>query len=234
MYGDVLEVTRNETRAQADLPKARKITGSPFDPLVKALFPHIATRTPRFVTPNMITLSGLVATLLAGLAMVFSKIFPELLFLAAGLVFLNWVTDTLDGVLARQRNQCSQLGDFFDHIFDAITCAAIIIGSAFSGLAHPTPVLLLGVLSLLSFAITYKGEQVTGIYEVLTFGPTEVRFVLIGVLIAAYFFRGPLVSLLGWEMTWLDIVASLSCVWAFLYAFILAIRYGRQVAALDR
>jgi phosphatidylglycerophosphate synthase len=225
-------VARSETDTGATLPKTRKVTGSPFDPLVRAVFPRLAARTPRFVTPNMVTVSGLVATLAAGLAVGLSRLVPELLFVAAALVFVNWITDTLDGVLARQRGQCSRLGDYFDHIFDAVTCAALIVGTAFSGLADPAPVLLLGVLFLLCFAITYKGEHVTGVYELLTFGPTEVRFALIGVYVGAYFVHGPVVTVAGWAMTWVDVAASLSCAWALGYALILAVRYGRKAAAL--
>lgn len=222
-------VARTHSETQGRLPPTKRITASPFDPLVKALFPKLAARTPRFVTPNMITISGVVASMVGGTALVLSRWWPGLLLLAAALVLFNWVADTLDGVLARQRDQCTRLGDFLDHVFDAVTVTAFILGSAFSGYSHPEIPLVLGMVFLLCFAITYKGEQVTGIYELLALGPTEVRFALIATYLATYFLREPLVTLGGMDLRILDLVAAFSTLWALIYAIILLRRYGRWV-----
>lgn len=205
----------------------KKITRSPFDPLVQWLFPKLASRTPSSITPNMVTVAGLVASLMGGLAVAFARFSPELLFLAAALVLVNWITDTLDGVLARQRDQCSKLGDFYDHIFDAFTMTAFILGYAFSGLCHPVLPLLLGLVFLLCFVVTYKGEQVTGVYELLTLGPTEVRFMLALVYVAAYYLRQPLLQLASHQLRLLDLVSLVATVWAALYLFVLIGRYRR-------
>jgi phosphatidylglycerophosphate synthase len=214
---------------QEAIPAVKRITGSPFDPLVKSLFPRIAARTPRFVTPNMVTVTGVVATALCGAALALSQLHPWLLFVAAGLLLLNWVADTLDGILARQRAQCSRIGDYLDHIFDAFTVAFVTIGIEYSGLAHHTLPLLVGVLFLLCFAITYKGEQVTGVYELLTFGPTEVRFVLVASFVGCYFVTAPLVTVAGIGLRLMDFTALLGVVWAAAYSVILAVRYGRSI-----
>ncbi len=222
-------VARTQSEAQARIPATKKITGSPFDPLVKALFPKLASITPEWVTPNLITKLGLFSSFATGVAVAFARFSPELLIVGCGFVLLNWITDTLDGVLARQRNQCSRLGDFYDHVFDAFMVALVNIGLAFSGLCHPVLPLMLGVVFLLNFAITYKGEQVTGVYELLTFGPTEVRFGIIFFLTMAYLFPGTIVTSLGWDLQVIDLGLVFGISWSIIYILVLFRRYTTRI-----
>jgi phosphatidylglycerophosphate synthase len=215
-------------------PTVKRVTGSPFDPLVKSLFPKIATHTPQFVTPNMVTVSGVAATMLAGAALALSRYAPWLLFVAAALLMFNWFTDTLDGVLARQRGQCSRLGDFLDHVFDAVTMAAVTIGIEYSGLAHPSIPLLVGVLFILGFVITYKGEQLTGVYELLTLGPTEIRFALVVFFVGCYFVTEPLVTVFGVGLRLMDVCALIGVVWSVVYDVVLIRRYHRLIAETEK
>jgi phosphatidylglycerophosphate synthase len=214
-------------------PAGKRVTGSPFDPLVKAVFPKIAARTPAFVTPNMVTLSGVLATILGGAALGFSRYARWLLLVAAALLLFNWVADTLDGVLARQRGQCSRLGDYLDHVFDAVTMAAIAIGIEYSGLCHATIPLLVGVFFILGFVITYKGEQVTGVYELLTLGPTEIRFALVAFFVGCYFVTAPLVTILGISMRLMDFAAIIGVIWSVVYDVILIRRYHHLIVAME-
>lgn len=211
----------------------KKITGSPFDPLVKALFPKLAAITPRWVTPNMITKLGLASSFATGIAVAFARYAPELLFLGSAFVILNWVTDTLDGVLARQRDQCSRIGDFYDHVFDAFMVANINIGLAFSGLCHPVLPLALGVVFLLNFAITYKGEQVTGVYELLTFGPTEVRFGIVFFLTTAYLFPGAVFTWQGQDLQVIDLGLVFGIIWSIIYILVLFRRYTVRIRQIE-
>lgn len=213
--------------------KAR-VTGSPFHPLVRSLFPRIAASVPKSVSPNLVTVLGLVAAVLAGGALLISRFIPAFCFVAAAFVFVNWFADTLDGELARLREQCSKLGDFLDHVFDAFTVVAITLGIAGTGAGHPTIIVLAGFILLLCFAVTYKGEQVTGIYVLLTFGPTEVRLVLMGLFIASYFMRAPVLSVWGFDLWLFDIAGLFGVVWASLYALILTLRYGRQIQDTEK
>jgi len=211
-----------------------KVTKSPFDPLVQALFPRLARRVPRWVSPNAITVAGLVATVGAGSALALAGGARWLLFVAAGLVLVNWAADTLDGIVARQRKQTSRLGDFLDHAFDAMAVAALTIGPALSGLVHPALALLHGVLTLVCFALTYKGEQATDDYELLAFGPTEVRFALTVVFVAAYFLPGSVVAIAGYPLQVLDLSALVGSLWAVVYGTIVFARYARRLRRLDR
>jgi phosphatidylglycerophosphate synthase len=181
----------------------------------------------------MVTVGGLLSTVGIAICFLLTVYAREFLFLAAALIIVNWGADTLDGVLARQRNQSSRLGDYYDHVFDAFSVAIINIGLAFSTLVHPVTPLLLGVVFLLNFAITYKGEQVTGVYELLTFGPTEVRFALFGFFIAAYFVPGPVVSVFGVGLQMLDITCLIGSFWSVIYIVILFNKYARRLREAD-
>ncbi len=218
-------VARSHIETQARIPPTQKITASPFDPLVKALFPKLAAITPRFITPNMITVIGLLSTIAIGAALILTSHVPALLLVGAALILVNWVADTLDGVVARQRNQCSRLGDFYDHVFDAFSVAAINVGLAFSPLAHVELPLILATVFLLNFAITYKGEQATGVYELLTFGPTEVRFAVFGFFVAAYLMPGPIVTVFGVGLQVLDLASLVGIFWSLVYILVLFRRY---------
>jgi len=218
-------------RGELSLPGTTKITASPFDPVVRTIFPQLAERMPRSVSPNMVTIAGLACALLSALLLGLSGAAPWMLPLAAGLIMINWVTDTLDGELARHRGQTSRLGDFLDHVFDAVSAAALCLGSALSGQVHPVLPLALGVVILLAFSITYKGEQATGVYELLRLGPTEVRLLLSATLISAFLWPGPIVNLGRWDFTIMDLTAAAGLGWATVYCMTL---FGRHVGRLRR
>ena len=213
--------------------ESTKITASPFDPFVRSVFPRLADRVPPWVSPNAITVAGVLAAVAAGVAVALAGRAPALLLLGALLVLVNWVADTLDGIVARRRGQSSRLGDFLDHAFDAVTVAALTVGPAFSGLVHPTLSLLQGVLILLGFAFTYKGEQATGVYELLALGPTEIRFALVAAFVTAYLVPGTVVTALGHDLAVLDLAAAGGCLWAVVYGLVLFRRYVRRLEALD-
>lgn len=211
-----------------------RFTGSPFDPLVRSVFPKLADSIPNSVSPNAVTFCGLLAAVLGSGALFLSRIEPAFYFAAAGSMVVNWIADTLDGVLARQRGKCTKLGDFLDHVFDAFTAVVIAVGIAGTGMANPVIIMLAGLIFLLCFAVTYKGEQVTGVYELLALGPTEVRLVLMGLFIAGYFIREPIVTVMGVGVWLFDIAGLIGIVWASVYALILTFRYGRRISDAER
>ncbi|MDB5057669.1 MAG: CDP-alcohol phosphatidyltransferase [Chloroflexi bacterium] len=75
------------------------------------------------ITPNSITVTGLVFTLFVALLAGAGYLF------AAGVVLaLTSVTDIADGALARARNECTDYGAFFDSLLDRIGEAVIGVG----------------------------------------------------------------------------------------------------------
>ena len=75
------------------------------------------------ITPNMLTITGLVINFAASLAFIFSK-FP----LAGVLILIAGVFDVVDGGVARTNNQESEFGAFLDSVIDRYSDLAIILG----------------------------------------------------------------------------------------------------------
>jgi archaetidylinositol phosphate synthase len=84
------------------------------------------------LTPNMISVVGIVLSILAAVAYAMSLGQPLLLLVAVFLLLASGFFDTLDGVLARSFQQATVFGGFFDSLLDryadAIVYSGIIIG----------------------------------------------------------------------------------------------------------
>ena len=71
----------------------------------KWLLTRIAQRTPAAVGPDHLTALGFVSQLLAGAAYALASRHAYALWLVNAFLFLNWLGDSLDGTLARVRDQ---------------------------------------------------------------------------------------------------------------------------------
>ena len=84
------------------------------------------------LTPNMISVVGIVLSVLAAVAYAMGLGQPLLLLVAVFLLLASGFFDTLDGVLARSFQQATVFGGFFDSLLDryadAIVYSGIIIG----------------------------------------------------------------------------------------------------------
>ena len=84
------------------------------------------------LTPNMISVLGIVLSVLAAVAYAMGFGQPLLLLVAVFLLLASGFFDTLDGVLARNFQQATVFGGFFDSLLDryadAIVYSGIIIG----------------------------------------------------------------------------------------------------------
>jgi archaetidylinositol phosphate synthase len=84
------------------------------------------------LTPNVISVVGIVLSVFAAVAYAMSLGQPLLLLVAVVLLLASGFCDTLDGVLARNFQQATVFGGFFDSLLDryadAIVYSGIIIG----------------------------------------------------------------------------------------------------------
>lgn len=105
------------------------------------------------VTPNMLTLAGLVLALACALALVWRQDM-----IALALLALSRLCDGLDGALARATERKSDLGGFLDIVFDFVFYGAIPLAFAWRdpACAFPAAVLLFSFYvngaSVLAFA----------------------------------------------------------------------------------
>ena len=141
----------------------------------------IARRLPAWTTSDHLTLLGLVSMPVAGFAFV---VIPHS---AWGTVVLvaaltaNWFGDSLDGTLARVRNQQRpRYGYYVDHVIDVAGTSALLLGIAVSGAMSPAMAMALLSAYLLVSAESYLATYALGIFRIsfAGFGPTELRIVL--------------------------------------------------------
>jgi len=142
----------------------------------------MAERLPRWVSSDQLSLLGLGAMLAAGLAYWASGSHPLALWLVVVALGVNWFGDSLDGTVARVRNQQRPMyGYYVDHVIDIIGALFLLGGLALSG--YMTPLVAFGLLIgfLMLSAETYLATHACGIFRLslLKVGPTELRILLV-------------------------------------------------------
>ena len=173
---------------------ARRIQESAVASLEKRALIWMAERMPARVNSDHLTALGFGAQLLTGASYALARY--DRLWLLAGIAFLalNWFGDSLDGTLARVRNQQRpRYGFYVDHMLDSFGSVALMGGLAFSGYMSPVIAIGLLVLFLLLSIQTYLATHTLGEFRMSfwSFGPTELRILLVAGNLAL--FRWPMV-----------------------------------------
>lgn len=142
----------------------------------------IATRLPRWINSDHLSALGLASMAGAGAAFWLAGTDPVA---GAALVvlclLLNWFGDSLDGTLARVRNQQRpRYGYYVDHVIDLAGTAMLFAGLAASGYMSPVIAVLVVAAYFLVSAETYLATHARGIFNMafLGVGPTELRILL--------------------------------------------------------
>jgi archaetidylinositol phosphate synthase len=169
----------------------------------------IAVRLPRWVTSDLLTALSLVAMLGAGISYWMARTDRVGLLLVIVWLAVNWFGDSLDGTLARVRNQQRpRYGFYVDHIADTFGALFLLGGLALSGymslLVAAGLLLAYYMLSIEVFLATYT----VGMFHMSFggFGPTELRILLAIGNLALYFRPGvPMVHVLGGEYRLFDV-----------------------------
>ena len=86
------------------------------------------------LTPNMTSVLGIVLSVLAAVAYAMGLAQPLLLLVAVFLLLASGFFDTLDGVLARNFQQATVFGGFFDSLLDRYADALVYSGIIIGGL----------------------------------------------------------------------------------------------------
>ena len=155
----------------------------------KRLLVWIAERTPSWINPDHLTLLGFAAQLMTGASYAMVRSNRFWLMVAIGSLTLNWFGDSMDGTLARvRRQQRPRYGFYVDHMLDSIGAVALMAGLAVSGYMSPPIAVGLLVLFLLLSIQSYLATYTLGEFRMSfwSFGPTELRLLLILGNLAAY------------------------------------------------
>ena len=145
------------------------------------LLVETARRLPAWVTSDQLSLLGLLSMPAAAVAFVaIPRVWWGAPVFAAALA-ANWFGDSLDGTLARVRNQQRQrYGYYVDHVIDVAGTAALMTGMAVSGAMALVLAMALLAAYLLVSAECYLATHAVGVFRIsfAGFGPTELRIVL--------------------------------------------------------
>jgi archaetidylinositol phosphate synthase len=144
----------------------------------------LARRMPARVTPDHMTLLGVLAAFGIAGAYVLSNGDRAWLWAASALLVVHWLGDSLDGTLARvRRAERPTYGYYLDHLVDAVATAVIGLGLGLS----PYMLLLTGLVLVVVYLVlsinTYLETQAFGVFSLGygRLGPTEARLGLIAV-----------------------------------------------------
>jgi phosphatidylglycerophosphate synthase len=166
---------------------ATRVLTSVLAPLEKRCLLWLAHRMPRRVNSDHLTVLALLAMLGAGLSYWLARSTPVGLVLAVMFLAINWFGDSLDGTLARVRQQQRpRYGFYVDHVVDTFGVAFLLGGLGLSGYMSPA---VAGALLIAYFMLcieVYLATHTLGTFTMSFFkmGPTELRILLsIGSLI---------------------------------------------------
>ena len=161
---------------------AQRVQTSVLSAAEKKTLVWLAHRTPRAINSDHLTGLGLFAMLGTGLSYWLAGSHPALgLTLATLFLAMNWLGDSLDGTLARVRNQLRpRYGFYVDHVVDMLGALCLFGGLALSGFMSVTVATGLVIAFLMLSINCYLATYTLGTFQISFggFSPTELRILL--------------------------------------------------------
>ena len=186
--------------------EAQRLATNPLAGLERRCLIWMASRLPRWVTSDGLTLLALAGMGLTGLSYATARNYPAALLLAIVGLGINWFGDSLDGTVARvRRQQRPRYGFYVDHVVDCFGVLFVMAGLGWSGYMSPgiamTFLVAYFMLSVEIFLATYC----LTVFR-LSFwgvGPTELRLLLAAGTLALLY--DPRVQILGGQYRLFDV-----------------------------
>ena len=166
----------------------------------------IAQRLPKQINSDHLTALGFLGMVLAGASYWLSSWNPYALLLAIFWLSVNWFGDSLDGTVARVRNQQRpRYGFYVDHVIDAIGILFLFGGLGLSGYMNLWITVFLTIAYYLLSIEVYLATVSLGKFQMSfgVLGPTELRILLAMGNIGLLFH--PRVELMGKEFQLFDV-----------------------------
>ena len=129
------------------------------------------------VTPNLVTVSGLIISLIAG-------VFAALghLHIGIALFFIGACLDALDGSLARATGGCTEFGRYLDSVCDRLSELAFIAGAVVGGSPISALLVVAGSMALLMARVLVHRMGLRS--DVARFSrPERLALIIIGLLV---------------------------------------------------
>jgi phosphatidylglycerophosphate synthase len=175
-----------EMRRTRPFPEMRRVQESWVAAHEKRALLWLGARTPQWIGPDYLTALGLVAQIGAGVCYALAGLnkYGWNRYALLGVVVclgLNWLGDSLDGTLARVRQELRpRYGFYVDHMVDSFGALALMGGLALSGYMHPWIAIGLLIAFLMLSIQSYLATHTLGEFRLSfwRFGPTELRILL--------------------------------------------------------
>jgi archaetidylinositol phosphate synthase len=171
-----------EMRKARPLEDMRRVQQSWLAVIEEKALLWLAARTPPWIGPDHLTLLGLAAQIGAGICYALARSNKYSLLAVVLCIALNWLGDSLDGTLARARQQLRpRYGFYVDHMVDTFGALALMGGLALSGYMRPVIAIGLLVAFLMLSIQSYLATHALGEFHLSfwRFGPTELRILLV-------------------------------------------------------
>ncbi len=207
-------------------PQPQRINRALTASLEKRLLYWMAERAPAWLSSDQLTLLGLAGQIGAGIFYALARYNHLALLIVILCLVLNWLGDSLDGTLARVRNQQRpRYGFYVDHMVDILGSVALMCGLGCSGFLHwPVAIAMLVAFLILS-SESYLATYTLSCFQLSQgiFGPTEIRILLIIGNLALL--RSPYSTLFGHRLLLFDVGGAIAAVCMFATAIYITIRH---------
>jgi archaetidylinositol phosphate synthase len=218
------------TRDKVIFTPARRVNQALTASLEKRALEWMASRAPRWLSSDQLTVLGLSGQIGAGIAYALSRYNRYALLLVILCLVVNWFGDSLDGTLARVRcRQRPRYGFYVDHMVDVLGAVALMCGLALSGFAHWQTAIAMLIAFLLLSSESYLATYTLSKFELSQgiFGPTEIRILL--VIGNLELLRSPYSTVFGHRMLLFDLGGAIAAVCMFVTVIYLAVRHTAQL-----
>ncbi len=195
----------------------------------------LCARLPAAVTPDILTLTGMVGAVMVFAGYVASNWGTAWLALALAGYAVQWFGDSLDGSIARWRRiERPSYGYFIDHSCDGLANLLIVAGIGLSPFVTMDVAMIALAGYLLMSIHTFLSARVVGELRLsyLAAGPTELRLMLMGMTVMMWVL-GPDRGLFGFISGFDLFVGGIGAILILLFLG-QTIATGRRLAALER
>ena len=220
----------NATIAPVAFTPARRVNRSLTAAMERRSLIWMAERAPRWLTSDQLTVLGLAAQFAAGLFYWLARYDRKALLLVILCLVLNWLGDSLDGTLARVRQQQRpRYGFYVDHMVDIFGAIALMGGLGFSGLVHWQVALAMLVTFMLLSSESYLATYTLSCFELSQglFGPTEIRILLI--LCNLTLLHSPYCTILAHRVLLFDLGGTVGAIGMLVIAISVTARHTAQL-----
>ena len=219
------------------IPAEKRVNDVLLGPLERPALQWLCRHMPSWVTPDLLTTTGVIGSLMTFLGYSLSLFNANLLWLASLGLALNWFGDSLDGSLARHRKmERPRYGFFVDHVTDAVSIFLICLGMGISPYVRYTIASMALSSYLLMVIVVVASYATTGVFKISygKLGPTELRLMMILMNVFVYFWDSSTMLLPWMRLTIFDLfLAGLSSA-MFLIFFYQAARLALQLRQADQ